>query len=242
MLATLILEDYLKLRGSLLIYVLASMLDASREIRELSMELVLKYTLEKNDAFMRTCLLECPFVFNGCQCFGPSAPKSHSENILRGPTKRANRETIYRFLIKKIDSMHLYMYLGNVSRLSEYIEKSATIKKSADEQAAIVDFLFICTDICVANAKHKRTVDKIIKDTQNGEKSTNIDDQEQEMMDAAEAAAAAEAGVNMGPTKATRGGRKNKATMAQALAAVEKVIQINLGFFLVCYRNTSTVF
>lgn len=225
MLATLILEDYLKLRGSLLIYILASMLDASREIRELSMELVLKYTLEKNDAFMRTCLLECPFIFNGCQCFGQcSTNRSHSENILRGNSKRINRETIYRFLIKKIDANHLYMYLGNMSRLNEYIEKSGTLKKSIDEQAAVIDFLFICTDICIANAKHKRAVDKIIKDTQNGEQSTNIDDHEQEMMDAAEAEEAAQAGVNMGATRATRGGRKNQMTMAQALAAVEKAI------------------
>lgn len=221
MLATLILEDYLKLRGPLLIYMLASMLDPLREIRELAMELILKYTLEKNEGFMRNGLLECPFLFNGCPCFGQSTvTRPNTENILRGASKISSRNFIYSYLIKKIDETHLYNYFGNISRLAEYIEKSQTLQKSADEQAAIVDFLYICTEICIANAKHKRTVDKIIRDTQNGEKTTGETDADQEMDDA-EAAAAADAGV--GPSKGSRG-RKNQPTMAQALTSVERVI------------------
>lgn len=44
-LATLILEDYLKFRGTLLIYILAGILDQQREIKELAIELIMKYTL-----------------------------------------------------------------------------------------------------------------------------------------------------------------------------------------------------
>lgn len=221
MLATLILEDYLKLRGSLLIYILASTLDPLREIRELSMELVLKYTLEKNEGFMRNCLLECPFVFNGCPCFGQSSiSRSNSENVLRGAGQKASRDQIYRHLIKKIDPVYLYNYFCNVSRLAEHIEKSRTLAKSSDEQAAVVDFLFICTEICIVNARHKRSIDKIIKDTQNGEKTLG-DDPDREMADA-EAAAVAEAGVGQS-SKGSRG-RKNQPTMANALLAVERII------------------
>lgn len=222
MLATLILEDYLKLRGSLLIYILASTLDPLREIRELATELVLKYTLEKNEGFMRNCLLECPFVFNGCPCFGQSTvARTHSENILRGAGKKASRELIYRHLIRKIDAAHLYNYFGNMARLCEHIEKSRTLRKSIDEKAAIVDFIFVCTEVCTANAKHKRAIDKIIRDTQNGEKSALPVDVDQEMADA-EAAAAAEAGV--GTSTKTPRGRKNQPTLAQALLIVERVI------------------
>lgn len=214
----------MKLRGSLLIYILAATLDPLREIRELATELVLKYTLEKNEGFMRNCLLECPFVFNGCPCFGQSTiARTYSENILRGSGKKASRELIYRYLIRKTDAAYLYNYFGNMARLAEHVEKSRNLKKSADEKAAVVDFLFICTEICLANVKHKRAVDKIIKDTQNGEKSSLPVDIDQEMADA-EAAAAAEAGVGKSTRANQTRGRKNQPTLAQALLAVERVI------------------
>lgn len=221
MLATLILEDYLKMRGSLLIYIMASFLDTLPQIRELAMELVLKYTLEKNEAFLCTCLLECPFVFNGCAYLGQSATaRSASENVLRGMKNQAPREYIYRYLMKKIDSVQLYMYYTNFSKLAEYVEKSRTLPTSDDEQTAIADFLFICTEICVFNAKHKRSVDKIVRATQNGEKPA-ADDHQLEME--AEAQLAAEAGVGTG---SGRGGRnkKNQTTMAQSLVVVERQV------------------
>lgn len=221
MLATLILEDYLKMRGSLLIYIMASFLDTVPQIRELAMELVMKYTLEKNEAFLCSCLLECPFVFNGCAYFGQSATvRSASENVLRGAENQAPREYIYRYLMKKIDSVQLYMYYGNFSKLAEYIEKSKTLRTSDDEQRAVVDFVFVCTEICSINAKHKRSVDKIVRATQNGEKPA-ADEHQLEME--AEAAAAAEAGVG---NSSGRGGRSKKTqmTMAQSLVVVERVV------------------
>lgn len=216
-LATLILEDYLKFRGSLLIYILAAMLDQQREIKELATELIMKYTLEKNDIFLRTCLLECPFVFNACPCFGQSTGSAtQSGNILRGPSKKTAREYIYRYLIKKIEPVHLYMYFGNVVRMVDYIDKNDCVATSDDAQAALADFLYVCTEICIANEKHQKNVSKITKENQ-GDGPTADD------ADQADNDAAIEAGMAEGTGRGRRG-KKNIPTIAQALVTVEKSI------------------
>lgn len=223
-LATLILEDYLKFRGTLLVYVLAGMLDQKREIKELSTELIMKYTLEKNDIFLRTCLLECPFVFNSCSCFGQTTNQmSQSSNILKGPTKQPAREYIYRYLIRKVDSLHLYMYFGHLSRLADYIEKESRIADSSDIQASIVDFFFICTEICIANEKHKKNLAKIMKEKQPNDESA-LSDNELISQDDAMASNSEIAVAETDTNSKGRRGKKNQPTMAQALAVVEKIV------------------
>lgn len=212
-LATLILEDYLKFRGSLLIYVLAAMLDSQREIKELAIELIMKYTLEKNDIFLRTCLLECPFAFNGMPCFGQSLSSvSKSGNILKGKDKQPAREFIYRYMIRKVESVHLYMYLGNMTRLLDHIEKERTLLDQPDMQAAIVDFLYVCSEICVANEKQKKSFAKHTKDNQDG-----LEDGEPLLANTENNAEEETSGKG-------RKGKKNAPTISQALAMIEKIV------------------
>lgn len=222
-LATLILEDFLKFRGTLLIYVLAGMLDTQREIKELAAELIMKYTLEKNEIFLRTCLLECPFVFNGSPCFGQTINSvSRTGNILKGAAKQPAREYIYRYLIRKVDAVHLYMYFGNVTRLLDHIEKEKVLSKSLDMQASLADFLYICTEICIANEKQKKNMNKIAKENQ------NIDDlpEDNEMLSTPkDTETPTDADATDGPTKGRRG-KKNQPTMAQALVVVEKIVPL----------------
>lgn len=229
-LATLILEDYLKFRGTLLIYILAGMLDQQREIKELATELIMKYTYEKSEIFLRTCLLECPFVFNGCPCFGQTTSSvSPSGNILKGPAKRPAREFIYRYLIKKVEPVYLYMYFGNITRLLEYIEKENDLEKSKETQAAVADFLYVCTEICIANEKQKKNVAKIVKETHNAD-GDMINDSEQPLSaqtnetEEAEMAAVGDASATGSKGRKGGGGKKNMPTIAQALVAVEKII------------------
>lgn len=219
-LATLILEDFLKFRGTLLIYVLAGMLDTQREIKELAAELIMKYTLEKNEIFMRTCLLECPFVFNGSPCFGQTMSSvSRSGNILKGVAKQPAREYIYRYLIRKVDAVHLYMYFGNVTRLLDHIEKENLLSQSVDMQTSVADFLYICTEICIANEKQKKNLTKITKENQNGDDML----EDNEMLSAPKDTAAAADNEADGTTKGRRG-KKNQPTITQALAVVEKIV------------------
>lgn len=220
-LAALILEDYLKFRGTLLIYILAGLLDQQREIKELAVELIMKYTLEKSEIFLRTCLVECPFVFNACPCFGHgNTGLSRSGSILKGATKKGAREYIYQYLIRKIEPVYLYMYFGNISRLHEFIQKDPTIAKSNDFQSAIADFLFICSEICVVNEKQKKNLEKIVKESHNGEGITMNDDDDP---------AANEANpekVDESEKKGRGGKKNNQPTLKQSLAAVEKIVPL----------------
>lgn len=220
-LATLILEDFLKFRGTLLIYVLAGMLDAQREIKELAAELIMKYTLEKNEIFMRTCLIECPFVFNASPCFGQTMSSvSRSGNILKGAAKQPAREYIYRYLIRKVEAVHLYMYFGNVTRLLDHIEKDNVLEQSVDMQAAVADFLYICAEICIANEKQKKNMNKIAKENQNGD---DLPEDNEMLSQPKDTDTPAEGEPADGPTKGRRG-KKNQPTMTQALAVVEKIV------------------
>lgn len=216
-LASLILEDYLKFRGTLLVYILAGLLDQQREIKELAVELIMKYTLEKSDIFLRSCLVECPFVFNACPCFGvDNTGLARSGSILKGPTKKAAREYIYQYLIRKIEAVYLYMYFGNILRLHEFIQKDPSIAKSSDYQSAIADFLFICSEICIVNEKQKKNLEKIVKESHNGEGIEMNDDDE---------IVANERNTDETEKKG-RGGKKNQPTLKQSLAAVEKIVPL----------------
>lgn len=216
-LAALILEDYLKFRGTLLVYILAGLLDQQREIKELAVELIMKYTLEKSDIFLRTCLVECPFVLNSCPCFGHgNSGLARTGSILRGADKKGAREYIYQYLIRKIEPVYLYMYFGNVLRLHEFIQKEPAIATSVDYQSAIVDFLFICSEICVVNEKQKKNLEKIVKESHDGEGIALNDDDEPIAND-----------TNTDDTqKKGRGAKKNQPTLKQSLAAVEKIVPL----------------
>lgn len=223
-LAALILEDYLKFRGTLLVYILAGLLDQQREIKELAVELIMKYTLEKSDIFLRTCLVECPFVFNACPCFGQgNAGLTRSGSILKGPAKQGARQYIYQYLIRKIEPVYLYMYFGNITRLHEFIQRDSTVCTSSDFQSAIVDFLYICSEICIVNEKQKKNLEKIFKETHDGEGIALNDDDEAAAANDASDKPAAE------PEKKGRGGgggKKNQPTLKQSLAAVEKIVPL----------------
>lgn len=221
-LASLILEDYLKFRGNLLVYILAGILDQERDIKELAIELIMKYTLEKSDIFLRTCLLECPFVFNGVPCFGQgTSGLARSGNILKGSAKRENRQLIYLYLIKKIEPAYLYMHFGYISRMLEFVRRDPKVADTMDYQSAIVDFFFISSEICIANEKQKKNLEKIVKESHDGEGiAVNDDDVETNDTNAIEAV---QGGEN---ERKARGGKKNIPTLTQSLSTVEKIVPL----------------
>lgn len=169
---------------------------------------------------MRTCLLECPFVFNSCPIFGQSAAGvSQSGNILKGAAKKDAREFIYQYLIRKIEAVHLYMYFGNLTRLLDFIQKQEdSITKSADLQASVADFLFVCSEICVVNEKQKKNIEKIVKESHTGN-GLELNDGEDQPMASNKEPEADESGKT-----GKRGGKKNQPTIAQALQMVEKIV------------------
>lgn len=60
----LVLQDQLKLRGSLLLALLAALLDESEDLAARAKDFFTEFITKKNPALFQKCLIECPFVLN----------------------------------------------------------------------------------------------------------------------------------------------------------------------------------
>lgn len=196
-------------------YIMAALCDPKRECAELAHEIILKFTIEKNAVFMRSCLLECPFVLNGyvyldnLEMFVDS--DGNLESPMQGPEHRESRRYAYRFFIHNISVEHCYAYFGNMHMFMDKLTHEAATMTRPEGLAAIQDFLYVLTHICRAkeSSKRKATAADVESDADDvvPEPAAKVDDPKE--------AAGAPAGR----------GRKQQAglTVDQALHIVEKV-------------------
>lgn len=147
-LASLILEDYLKFRGSLLLYVLAATADDNTNIARLAHELIIKFANEKNAILIRSCLRECPFAFNDCKLV-ENSEMFGSDLCLKSPLKSKlnERRYIYRFLVHNLEVINCYAYFENFSTIKDRLSKKG-FRKTPELVESIQDFLYICQHIC----------------------------------------------------------------------------------------------
>lgn len=147
-LASLVLEDYLKFRGSLLLYVLAATADKKDNIARLSHELIIKFANEKNAILIRSCLRECPFAFNDCKLVDNSEMFG-ADLCLKSPLKGKceERRYIYRFLVHNLEAINCYTYFENFSTIKDRLTKKG-FEKTPEFVESIQDFLYICDYIC----------------------------------------------------------------------------------------------
>lgn len=208
-LASLILEDYLKFRGSLLLYVLAATADKKNNIARLAHELIIKFANEKNAILIRSCLRECPFAFNDCKLVDNSEMFG-ADLCLKSPlkTKCDERRYIYRFLVHNLEVINCYTYFENFSTIKDRLTKKGFVK-SPELLASIQDFLYICEHICKSKEMPKS------KTAETGADGENDDGETAGPSNGAEVAAAV-------PT----GGKRNRqqTTLPEAMVVVEKAI------------------
>lgn len=218
----LVRDDYLKLRGSILIYMLAALVDPHAATAERAYELLLKYNAERNEILLRSCLLECPFVLNSysyhenLDMFGGGSASATDVNLpasLLGHTNRTNRQRIYRFFVMRIEAVHCYMFFENFHMINDKLAHDPLIR-SAEGLAAVHDILFILTEIC--RAKERRGRAGGVRQGADGESE---DDDNAEQTQAATPATVGGVGKGRGGAAAKRG-----PTIEQALLVVEKVI------------------
>lgn len=205
----LVLDDYLKLRGSILIYVIAALVDDHNGISELAYEVLIKHTLEKSDILLRTCLLECPFVLNGYMYMENLDVFTDTELSLESPVigdKHLNdRQYIYRVFIHNIDTIHCYLYFQNFHMILDKLEKEKLIR-TPEGLAAVYDFLYILGEICRSKEKTKKKLT-----------DTGMDNEDEGIAMNEQAAVAL-------PSTSSTTSRKKGPTIEQALIAVEKII------------------
>lgn len=173
MISDLIFEDYLKFRGSLLMYILAATNDDKPEIRLLAIEILHKHCKEKSSTLIRCCLFECPFAFNGYTNFlnfGLFNSKDFClDSPLIGPNKHNQRYAIYKFFILHTDIIYCYLYFEYINLVLEKIKSDITIK-SPNGLQGIKDFLYICEQICKLKKK------KVLKSNFDGSNNQDNDD------------------------------------------------------------------
>lgn len=196
---------------------MAALCDSNSECSELAHEILLKYTIEKNTVFMRSCLLECPFVLNGyvyldnLEMFADGDADLNSP--MQGAEHRAARQYVYRFFIHNISVEHCYAYFGNLHMFMDKLTHEAETMTRPEGLAAVLDFLYVLTHICRAKEKNKRKM--TADNTEDGDE------------DAGPARAAEDAPKDLPATSAAVGrGRKGNVglTVDQALHIVEKAI------------------
>lgn len=208
-LASLVLEDYLKFRGSLLLYVLAATADPKNNIARLAHELIIKFANEKNAILIRSCLRECPFAFNDCKLVDNSEMFG-SDLCLKSPLKAKcdERRYIYRFLVHNLEVINCYTYFENFSTIKDRLSKKG-FKKTPELIASIQDFLYICEHICKS-----KEIPKSKSATDNG----NDGDEDGEVAGPSKPPEDA----SVGPATSKR--NRQQTTLPEAMVVVEKSI------------------
>lgn len=141
-------------------YIMAALCDPNVECSELAHEILLKYTIEKNPVFMRSCLLECPFVLNGyiyldnLEMFADGDADLVSP--MQGAEQRPNRQYVYRFFIHNISVEQCYAYFGHLHMIMDKMIHAAATMTKPEGLAAVQDFMYVLTHICRAKEKSKR--------------------------------------------------------------------------------------
>lgn len=220
MISDLIFEDFLKFRGSLLMYILAATNDEKLEIRLLAIEILLKHCREKNNTLIRSCMFECPFAFNGYTNFLNFGLFKTKDVCLDSPVigtdKQEKRYSIYKFFVLHTDIIYCYQYFEHITLVLEKLKTDETIKSSTGMQG-IRDFLYICEQVCKLKKK------KALKSTSEATAENHGDDD----MDDDDVPVAAAVNVQSKPGDNKRSkGSKNMPTLEQVTVVVEKSIPL----------------
>jgi condensin-2 complex subunit D3 len=163
----LVMQDFLKLRGRLLLNFLACLVDKNEIIQLKSQAAILSYAADKNHNLLFGCFLESVFLFNDyvqTDNFGvfPLDEIDRNHLLLYGEDKRCQRFELYTFFVQNIHEMnesHLLMLLKQIIVFKEKLEKKK-FKKSSNGVETFKDLLHIFKLICDKRGESKINVSK----------------------------------------------------------------------------------
>lgn len=220
------MQDFIKMKGRVLLNLLACLVDKNELIQLKSQAAILSYTNDKNQNLLYTCFLESVFLFNNfiqADNFGVFPLDEIDKNflLLYGDDKQAQRQELYQFFVQNIHDMnevHLLMLFKQINVLTEKLEKGK-FRKSTDGVSLFKDLLYIFKLICEKRGESKTKMNKGESNNENNDNDDNeIDDVE----------ISQNSTTNVKDTK----GRKNKnsLTVNDAAPVVEKMILIYPAF------------
>ncbi|KAH8392521.1 hypothetical protein KR215_010177 [Drosophila sulfurigaster] len=143
-----ILAGNIKLKGPILISLLAGLVDESAEVAREADAFFIRYKKLYDKMLFHHCIKECPFDFND-QTFlkGSTRLDSSFQSRLKGAERAKSRRLIYNHIIASLDENTLLLYFGQLKLLAEKT-KDAEFIKSPGALDVVIDMLFIMRRIC----------------------------------------------------------------------------------------------
>lgn len=211
------MQDFIKMKGRVLLNLLACLVDKNEMIQLKSQAAILRYTNDKNPNLLYTCFIESTFLFNNyiqADNFGVFPLEEIDKNfpLLYGDENRSKRFELYQFFVQNINDLnevHLLLLLKQINVLKEKFEKKQ-FRKSADGVNLFKDLLFVFKLICEKRGESKMKLNKC-DDADNEENQGDEVEVPQNSMKEA-------------PTRGRKS--KNNLTVNDAIPVVEKMIQI----------------
>lgn len=211
----LVMQDFLKLRGRLLLNFLACLVDKNELIQLKSQAAILSYTADKNQNLLYTCFLDSVFLFNDFvqpDNFGvfPLDEIDKNHRLLFGDEKTDQRHELYKFFVQNIHEMnesHLLMLLKQIIVFTEKFEKNK-FKKTENGIRTFADLLFIFKLICEKRGESKMNVTK----SADGAEYANDEPAEET------------AQTSTAPQKSRK--KQSSLTMTDAIPVVEKMLLV----------------
>lgn len=217
----LVMQDFIKMKGRVLLNLLACLVDKNELIQLKSQAAILSYTNDKNQNLLYTCFIESVFLFNNyiqADNFGVFPLDEIDRNfiLLHGDEKRTQRLELYKFFVQNIydiNEVHLLLLLKQINVLKEKLERKK-MQKSAESVSLLKDLLYIFKLICEKRGESKTKMNK-------GE-SINDDENEADDVEIPQ--------QSMKETQMKGRKSKNTLTVNDAVPVVEKMIIIYPAF------------
>uniref|UniRef100_A0A182JS42 Uncharacterized protein n=1 Tax=Anopheles christyi TaxID=43041 RepID=A0A182JS42_9DIPT len=214
----LILQDYVKMRGSVLLNILKLIIDENDHIAAQAFYVIQLYVNSKNEKLLKVSLLECVYVFNNYLQYAesdmfPASEIDNQECDLAGSDEKSlqKRCAIYDFFVDNIDDISLMKLLKNVNKIHQQLLKNRYVE-CYQGVGTLIDLLYIFKCMCSVRNRDKAKLAK----------TTTQDDE-------------MNAGGNEGPSskrsrlKATQT-QNEKETVNGNITIVEKMIAVFYSF------------
>ncbi|XP_030240666.1 uncharacterized protein LOC115562755 [Drosophila navojoa] len=143
-----ILAGNIKLKGAILVSLLAGLVDDSIEVAREADAFFIRYKKLYDKSLFHHCLKEIPFDLND-QAFlaGSVRMEAGFKSPLKGPNKRKLRRLLYNHILAALDENTLLLYFGQLKLLAEKT-KDASFIELPNALEVVIDLLFIMRRIC----------------------------------------------------------------------------------------------
>ncbi|XP_052854464.1 uncharacterized protein LOC128263452 [Drosophila gunungcola] len=154
------LSGNIKLKGPILISMLAGLLDDSAEVAREADSFFIRYRRLYDKKLFAHCLKECPFDLNGLAYLRGDMPNDNYKSPLEGPEMAKSRRLLYNHIVASVDEYTLLLHFGQLKKLADHTKKKVFVS-TPGSLTVVQDILFIMRRICFhTKGNNKDTTDE----------------------------------------------------------------------------------